>query len=157
MYDKGPGSSLEKFKGKVAWVRGNQPNKYDKWSIEFYPERESLDRIRDLQAEGVKNVIKKNDDNEYHLQISRPVQIEFRKGVKEPVQPPKITYQGQPYDKPVGNGTDGTVICEVYTHRVPNSEKRAKAMRWYGLDIDNLVPFDIPEEQPSEPKQEAIW
>lgn len=160
MFVKGKNSELVKFKGKFTYVYYKGLNKFDKWSLEFYPDRDSLDRIRDLQAEGVKNVIKKNDDNEYHVQISRLPFVEFVKGQKESVQPPTITFEGKPFDGGIGNGSDGTCICEVYSHKVPSSDtKRAKAMRWYGLEIENLVPFEMPAQAPAEEekKEESIW
>lgn len=143
-YHKSPNSEVVLFHGKVGWVRHIMPNKFDKWSCQFWPDTESLERIRELQAEGVKNVIKKDDDG-YNLQLSRPTTVEFRKGVKQGVTPPLITdMDGKPLENlAIGNGTDAVVVCEKYTHRVPNSEKRATAIRWMGLKIENLVPFNV--------------
>lgn len=142
-FHKGANSEVIFLNGKVSWVRHITPNKFDKWSCQFYPDAESLERLRELQAEGIKNVIKKDDDG-YNLQLSRPTFVEFRKGVKQGVTPPVITdMEGKPMEGiSIGNGTDATVVCEVYSHRVPNSEKRAKAIRWMGLKIQNLVPFN---------------
>lgn len=155
-FTRGQNSYDVELKGKVSWVRMVQPNKYDKWSLTLHPDTESLNIIRDLQAEGVKNVIKKDDDNQYYLQISRPTTVELRKGVKSGVTPPIITdMDGRPMEgMAIGNGTDGTVICEVYSHPVPNSDKRAKALRLAGLKIENLVPFNIQTDY-GNPQQSA--
>jgi hypothetical protein len=151
IFDIGKNSELQKFTGKVTWVRMVQLNKYDKWSLNFYPDRESLDRIRDLQAEGIKNVVKKDDDG-YFLQISRPSTVEFRKGVKTPVTQPRVTHSDgrSMEDVAIGNMSSGVVTCEVYSHAVPNSEKRAKAMRLYGLEVTDLVPF-VSDKEASQP------
>lgn len=143
-FTKGMNSKLEEFQGKVSWVRMVNLNRYDKWSVTLHPNAESLERIRELQADGLKNVIKKDEDG-YYIQFSRPPTIELRKGVKTGVTPPVITDKdGRPLEGvAVGNGTDATVILEVYTHPVPNSEKRATAARLAGLRVENLVPFDI--------------
>lgn len=147
-FDRGQGSEIIELKGKLMWVRVNELNKYGKWSLDLYPDTESLEKLRRLQAEGIKNVMKM-DDNEYHMQISRPAQIEFQKGTVQSVNPPKIRdkdKQPLPDNIRIGNGSDGIVAVEVYTHRVPNSEKRAKAMRLYGVEVTNLIPFEVTEE-----------
>lgn len=158
-FDKGQNSTLMDFKGKVMWCRLVDLNRYGKWSLDLYPDHDSLEKLRELQAEGVKNVIKKDDDG-YHLQISRPPTVEFQKGVVQSVTPPRIRdkdKQPLPANVLIGNGSDGTVTVEVYTHRVPNSEKRAKAMRLYGVTLDNLIPFETTEESPAEGGATEGW
>lgn len=139
-YTKGNKSDEIKLKGKVSWVQLREPNKFGKWSLNLHPDAESLEVFRELQAEGVKNQIKKDDDG-YYFQISRPVTIELRKGIKTPVTDPFIKHEGKDFEGQVGNNSDAIVHCEVYSHPVPNTEKRAKAMRLMGIDIVNLVPF----------------
>lgn len=147
-FDRGQGSDILELKGKLMWCRLVDLNKYGKWSLDLYPDNESLEILRELQAEGIKNVIKKDDEG-YHIQISRPAQVEFQKGQIQSVTPPKVRdkdKQPLPDNIRVGNGSDGTVAVEVYSHRVPNSEKRAKAMRLYGVQVNNLVPFEVTEQ-----------
>lgn len=151
-FEMGQNSTPLKLTGKLMWCRLVDLNKYGKWSLDLYPDNESLEKLRELQADGVKNVIKKDDDG-YHVQISRPAQIEFQKGVVQSVTPPRIRDKDKlplPANVRIGNGSDGEVTVEVYTHRVPNSEKRAKAMRLYAVDVFNLVPFELTEEAQSE-------
>lgn len=147
-FDRGVNSEIMELRGKFMWSRLVELNKYGKWSLELYPDNESLEKLRRLQAEGVKNVIK-IDDNEYHLQLSRPAQVEFQKGQVQSVTPPIVRdkdKQPLPDNVRVGNGSDGVVAVEVYTHRIPNSEKRAKAIRLYGIEVHNLVPFEVTDE-----------
>lgn len=140
---KGQNSEVITVRGKVSWVRCVSPNKFGKWSVTLHPDKDSLDKIRDLQAEGMKNVVKKDDDG-YFVQFSRPTELELRKGFKQGVTPPTIVSQdGKPLEGvAVGNGSDAVVMLEVYSHPVPNTDKRAKAARLMGLKIENLVPFN---------------
>jgi hypothetical protein len=158
-FDKGSNSTLMNLSGKLMWCRLTDLNRYGKWSLDLYPDNESLEKLRELQAEGVKNVIKKDDDG-YHVQISRPSTVEFQKGVVQSVTPPRIRdkdKQPLPANVLVGNGSDGVVTVEVYTHRVPNSEKRAKAMRLYGVEVHNLIPFELTEEKAQEENSNEGW
>lgn len=148
-FDRGVNSTIQELKGKLMWVRCNDLNKYGKWSLDLYPDQESLEVLRRLQAEGIKNVIKLDDEGQYHIQISRPAELELQKGTKISVAPPKLRMQDRsplPENIRIGNGSDGVVAVEVYTHRVPNSDKRAKAMRLYGVEVHNLVPFEVTDE-----------
>ena len=158
-FDKGQNSTIMTLKGKLMWCRLVDLNRYGKWSLDLYPDNASLEKLRELQADGVKNVIKKDDDG-YHVQISRPAQVEFQKGVVQSVTPPHIRdkdKQPLPANVLIGNGSDGEVAIEVYTHRVPNSEKRAKAMRLYGVEVHNLIPFETTEEKSPEENSNEGW
>src|ERR1700704_3538604 len=129
---------LVEVQGKTKWFRPFVlDTKFDppRWRHQFYPNEKSLNTIRDLQSEGVKNVLKKDEDG-YNVNISRPAHI-LVKGARQTMLPPKITLADgvTPYQGNVGNGSDVTTILEVYSHKVPGSLKRAKAMRWYGSRI----------------------
>lgn len=148
-FDRGQNSTIMELKGKLMWCRLVELNKYGKWSLDLYPDAPSLEVLRRLQAEGIKNVIKLDDEGQYHVQISRPAQIELQKGQVQSVTSPKLRdkdKQPLPDNIRIGNGSDGVVAVEVYTHRVPNSEKRAKAMRLYGVEVHNLVPFEVTDQ-----------
>src|SRR5476651_1198015 len=68
---KNASDTVEFFQGKAKWVRFDKVNDWGKWTMVLYPNDKSLARIRDLQGEGVKNVIKKDDDG-YYTTFSRP-------------------------------------------------------------------------------------
>lgn len=133
----------EYFQGKANWVKYVQPNQWGDWTLEFYPNRDSLEKIRELQAEGIKNVLKKNEDG-YHINIKRPSEIEVR-GKKIGMTPPVI-YSGD-WETPlgenqrIGNGSDVTVKCEKYGGTSPVGSKYL-AIRWEALRVDNLVPYE---------------
>lgn len=156
VHDKGNNSELIDFKGKVKWVTVVDPNKFGKWSLQMYPDTESLERIRELQAQGIKNVMKKDEEG-YFMQISRPLSVEFSKGVATPLTPPKVRDKDKkPIDgRSVGDGSDCTVTCEKYGYTVPQSKQRGIAIRLYGLTVLDLVPKDVPEPTPD--VVEAGW
>lgn len=148
-FDRSNLSELINFTGKVRYVQAVDPNKFGKWSIQFYPDANSLEHLRELQAQGIKNQMKKDEDG-YNIQISRPVSIEFSKGVATPVLPPKVRNKDkQPIDgRSVGDGSDVIVTVELYTYKIPQSQQRGKAIRFYGLTVNELVPKEIPETTP---------
>lgn len=129
------------IQGKVSWFRAKVPNKWNKWSTQIHPNAESLEIIRDKQAQGVKNQLKKDDDG-YYLNVSRPVTKETQTGKILSFEPVKVfDKDGNPFDGNVGNQSDVTLKVEVYEHGTPGGGT-AKAMRWISARIDNLVPFE---------------
>src|SRR6266576_61753 len=148
-FDRSTTSELINFTGKVRYVQAVDPNKFGKWSIQFYPDADSLEHLRELQAQGIKNQMKKDEEG-YNIQISRPLSIEFSKGVATPVLPPKVRDKDkQPIDgRSVGDGSDVIVTCEYYGYTVPQSKQRGKAIRFYGLTVNELVPKAVVEPTP---------
>lgn len=141
------------IQGKAAWFRPKIPNKWNKWSTQLHPNGEGLELIRDLQAQGLKNQLKKDDDG-YFLNISRPVTKETATGKILSFVPVEVfSADGTPFDGNVGNGSDVTIKVEVYEHATPGGGK-AKAMRWVSARIDNLVPFN-PDKDMNEYEKEA--
>jgi len=131
------------IQGKLSWVKVQVPDEWGKWKVTVHPNAASLDKIRDLQAEGLKNVLKKDEDG-YFVSFSRPTQ-KMMKGKVIGLTPPellmadgKTPLQGVL----VGNGSDGTVKLEVYQHGTPGGGK-AKAARLVSIRVDNLIPFEI--------------
>ena len=128
------------LKGKASWVRAHQLDRFEKWSFQFHPDSQALEVIRDLQAEGLKNILKKDDDG-YFIVLSRPKQKMIRGKVVGFAPPEVIDREGKPLLVPVGNGSDVTAKIEVYPFSVPGGSKGVAA-RWASLRVDNLVPFE---------------
>lgn len=129
------------IQGKVSWFRPKVPNKWNKWSVQIHPNQDGLELIRDLQSQGLKNQLKKDEDG-YFLNVSRPVTKETATGKILSFEPVKVfDKDGNPFDGNVGNGSDVTIKIEVYEHGTPGGGK-AKAMRWVSARIDNLIPFN---------------
>lgn len=127
--------------GKLSWVKAQAPNQWGKWTVQLHPTPESLEKIRDLQAEGLKNIIKKDDDG-YYVNFSRPTSVTIQGKVRG-LEPPRILDKdGTPSPHMnIGNGSDGVVQLEVYSHKTPGGGT-AKAARWDSVRVDNLIPFD---------------
>lgn len=130
------------IKGKLSWVKGIVPDpEYNKWSITVHPDQESLEKIRDLQSQGLKNVLKKDDDG-YYVSFSRPTQKMI--GGKVQGFAPPIVKDSNGNDLPanlIGNGSDGDVYLEVYQHKTPGGGK-AKAARWKGVKVTHLIQYN---------------
>ena len=138
------------IQGKVSWLKARMTNQWNKYSVQIHPNPEGLEKIRELQGEGLKNMLKKDEDG-YFVTFSRPVSKEFKSGKIITYSPPEVfDKDGNPFDGPVGNGSDATLKLEVFQHDTPGGG-RAKAARWVSARIDNLVPYepdrDLTEDQ----------
>lgn len=141
------------LKGKVKWFRHTAPDPWGNWKHDLYLDNGSLNIIKELQTvkdgvNGIKNVLKKDDEG-YYIAVRRPQQKMMR-GKVVGFAPPEVLDgsvtlpdgSNPPLrDTNVGNGSDVTTKCAVYTHGTPGGGK-AKAMRWESSRIDALVPFD---------------
>lgn len=139
-------------RGKVKFFKPNVPDTFQmpdgkvsrSWSHILYPDPESLEKIRELQAEGMKNVLKKDEDG-YYIRFRRPCDIKLRTGQMMSLGNPEILDKDNkklPANYGVGNGSDVTTKLEVYQHATPGGG-RAKAARWASSRIEELVPFEM--------------
>ena len=129
-------------KGKTKWFRSHLPDPWNKYKHVLYPDQESLELLRDLQAQGMKNPIKKDEDG-WYVTLSRPASKEIRGKVVGFTPPEVLMADGVTplRDTMVGNGSDVTTKLEVYKHKTPGGGE-AVAARWLSSRIDNLIPFD---------------
>lgn len=131
------------FPAKIKWATGLAiPGKYGKWDAPFWPDNEGLEMIRDLQAKGLKNVIKKDEDG-YYVRFGRKTSRDIRG--KPPIQqapPVVVSDDGETLmdAKTIGNGSDVTVRLRVYEHATPSGGK-AVAAELVGIRVDNHIPF----------------
>lgn len=143
------------LKGKLSWIKHIIPEVYlDKsfWKITIHPDDESLEKIRELQSEGLKNHVKKDTDG-WYVTFKRPTERKFS-GRVEGMSPPKvINKEGQPIETRIGNGSDGVIKLEVYQHKTPNGG-HAKAGRWAAARIDNMIEFKADDDFTNEEKVE---
>ncbi len=136
------------IKGKLSWVRPDKPDPWGNYKATIHPDNESLEIIRDLCTQGLKNMIKKDEDG-YNVTFRRPsskiingkviafTPVELLDGTQ-----PKLPDGSSPplRDVAVGNGSDGVIKLAVYEHKTPSGGK-AKAARLEAIRIDNLIPF----------------
>lgn len=150
-------AEMIKVRGKGKWIKHNAPNEWNKWTHVLYPDAQSLDKIRELQGAGIKNQVKKDDDG-WYVSFSRPTTLTV-KGKVIALQPPLVTLaDGTPLaGRSIGNGSDLTTTLEVYPHKVPGSDKMAKAARWHATVVDTLIPYgsDAESEIFSKLKEQA--
>lgn len=135
------------LKGKLSWVRPDKPDQWGNYKATIHPDAESLEKVRELAAEGVKNIIKKDEDG-YYVTYKRPTQKVYN-GRVQGFAPVEILDGNTPLpgggfsplrDMNVGNGSSGIMKLQVYSHKTPSGGK-AKAARLESIRIDNLVPF----------------
>lgn len=110
------------------------------WSVTIHPTPESLELIRDLQARGIMNKMKKNDDG-YYIKFKRPTERRKRDGGLIPFEKPAVyNTDKQLIDGlKVGNGTAGTLKLEVYGGDKP---RKYLAARLDSIMVKSLVEYD---------------
>lgn len=139
-----PNTSFHFLKGKLKWAKVTRPNEWGKWTCTIYPDAESLEVARELSTQGVKNVIKKDEDG-WYIAYHRPTEIKSAKTGRifglAPVVTQVRTPDGTlvPYEGLIGNGSDGTIKLEVYGGTFEG--RPYKAARLLGVVVDNLVPY----------------
>ena len=124
------------FRGKVKWPKVYQLNKYGKWTLDLYPDADSLDKFKALK---VKNHLKKDEDG-YYFSVSRPPQVSVRGKIFALTAPIVLDKNNIPTTVAIGNGSDVTVKVDYYSYR-KGTPDQGYAMRLNSLRIDNLVPY----------------
>lgn len=153
MQDRNSKTELIDVQGKVKYIHAVNLNKFETWAIVIYPTGPSLEIIRDLQAKGIKNVMKKDEDG-YFIQFKRDPTKLIRGKVVAFAAPKVLGADGKLMDGlKVGKGSDVTVRLEVYPHGTPSGGK-SYASRWDSVRVDNLIPWEIDKDlPPSEAKE----
>lgn len=143
------------FAGKCKWAKLQAPDKFGKWSVVLYPNKDSLARLKTLK---LKNPIKTDpkfpEEGEF-ITLSRPVSKMMR-GKVMGFAPPLIIIkneEGEDMMEPnclIGNGSDITIQVEYYSYETPTKEK-GYAARLSKVRVDNLIPYkprsDLNEEE----------
>jgi hypothetical protein len=141
-------STREEFlRGKIKWAHVTKPDpKYpENWSLILYPDQESLDKINKLKTgtPAILNELKKDEDG-YFITLRRPLSKNIRGQLKAFAPPMLFKEDGTtPLSDTtlIGNGSDVTVGCEVYTYRRGDG----LAIRFKTVQVDNLIPF-VPQK-----------
>lgn len=155
------------LKGKIKWCKHLKPDTtYEpKWSVVMYVEGAELEKVREWQAQGIKNSVKKDEDG-WFITLSRKTAIRTKQGREIGMEPPKvIDKDGAPIVAMVGNGSDGIAKCTLWSFN-PQPGISGKALRWEALRVDNLIPFEQHRDYPDggesiktlvEEKEEALF
>ncbi len=148
-------SRFEFIQGKFSWAKVGRPDlEYNNWVITVHPTPDSLEKIREMQGEGLKNVLKKDEDG-YFTRFRCPVSRPRKDGTIWTFEPPKVVdADGKPLDgNLIGNGSDGTLKLEVYSHGTPGGGS-AIAARLVGVRVESLVEFNPEKDYTEEEKKE---
>lgn len=142
--------------GILSWCRVVSPEEYEGdrfWSCTIHPTPESLEKVRDLQARGIMNKMKKDEDG-YYIKFKRPTERRKRDGGLIPFEPPKVyNSEKQIIDGlRVGNGSAGTLKLEVYGGDKP---RRYLAARLDSIMISSLVDYDPNKDLSDEDRKRA--
>lgn len=135
------------FSGKVKWCRPDQANEWGKFSTRFYPDADSLEKMKKLP---IKNEWKSDLDGEY-TNVSCPQKREIRgRTLVERVD--LRDKNGNPHYTDqhgfVGDGSDVVIHVDFYDHPIKGSQRRGHAIKWTGMDIKNLAPYKVSENIP---------
>ena len=115
-------------------------NDFGKWVVCIYPDEESMKIVNKLKEEGIKNILKKDEDG-YYISFSRLPSIKAKGKEVLMTAPEVIDKDGKPLVQPIGAGSDGWIKLEVYGGPL-RIGGRYKAARLCSVRIDNLVPFE---------------
>lgn len=100
------------FTGKVNWAQVFRPNKFNNYSIDFYPE--SPEVRRQIKALGIKSAIKEDNEGNLFYTFRRPHEKMMR-GELVTLGPPKIvSNQDEPFTETIGNGSVVEITLAVY-------------------------------------------
>lgn len=132
------------LKGRIKWCKHIRPDAtYNKWSVVMYVTGTELDKVREWQAMGIKNSVKKDEDG-WYITLSRKTSITV-KGREVGLEPPRVVdTEGKPIDQAIGNGSDGTAHCILWSSK----NYPGKNLRWQSLRVDNLIPFNSGTDYP---------
>jgi hypothetical protein len=118
---------IRELHGKLDWIKcdPDSPEEYQgkkSWSVTLHPTKESLELVRDMQADGIKNVVKKgNEPGDYIVKFSRKCEKTNKAGkVIKTFTPPKVYMpDGSLYDhkKYLGNDCEGSIKIDFYQHK----------------------------------------
>jgi hypothetical protein len=143
--------------GKAKHCRAVVPDRFQDeefWKVVLYPDEKSLDTLRRLQARGIKNTMRLDDDG-FHMQFKRPLEKPKKNGGKIKFEAPKVfDKDGKPMDgKLVGNGSDVTLKLDIYGN--PQGPRKYLAARWESMRVDNLVEYNPDSDYTPEEAQAA--
>lgn len=127
--------------GDLYWARTQAPETdpwgNTGWKIAVYPDKESLTVVMDMQASGIKNILKK-DDRGYYINFKRP---SVDKKGKTYAPPEVVDAEGKPVTDLIGNGSKGVVKLSLRTFALKTGGKGAAAIL-DKIKVTELVPYE---------------
>lgn len=138
------------FKGTLKWCKHITPDHTfepeGKWSVVIYLVGPELEKFRELQGQGIKNTLKKDEDG-WYCTLSRKCTFATRGRVIQRTPPEVFRMDGDtkvPVTERVGNGSTGIAKCVVWS----SPKFPGKNLRWEALRIDDLKTYSYEEDTP---------
>lgn len=144
------------LKGKASWAKVITPDvEYNTWSIKLYIDDNSYAEFMKLkerngEVEGILNEVKTDEEGGRFVTLRRPMSRKWNGKETQLSAPVVLDKNNQPTRDAIGNGSDVTVKCELYSYKKPFNKGRGRAIRLQSVRVDNLVPYerkDMPPDQ----------
>lgn len=123
---------LRKLEGRLEWIKCHPdfPEEYKgkhSWSVTLHPTKDSLEIIRDMQADGIKNIVKKgNEPGDYFVKFSqKTAKINKAGKTTETYTAPKVfNPDGSVFDqKKMLGSCEGYIEVDFYEHPIQGGDK----------------------------------
>ncbi len=158
---------LKEVKGELKWIKTSRdrPEEFTDpsgkvkktWSVTVYPDKESLETVRDMQASGIKNVVKK-DEQGWFVKFSRPCVKEKNGKVVQVLDPPIVVdANGTIVDGFVNNGAIGTVKIDFTEGKTSKGKYYTARLEGIRLQDYKLWEGTAGNSSVASPKQENYF
>ena len=142
-------TEFKTLKGKGKWVKIYLPDDNfgdPAWKLDLYISPEDL---LTFKSWGLKNRTYRDEDGDY-VHLKRPVSKKWKGQEVNFTAPVVIDDKGNPFNQPIGNGSDLTVTLEYYGFNAKTGGGPGKAIRLHTVQVDNLVPSPYAQQHPKE-------
>ena len=138
------------WSGKIKFNNLYQIDKFNRYSVMFFPDNAAYNEIMLLKKEGLMNAVKMDDKggDGYYVNISRPSYI-TNNNKSVPLAPPEIIdSEGLPFKGQIGHGSDVTLKVEIRRYKKPTGGMGVSA-RLTSVRVDHLIEVEKNTEFPA--------
>ena len=143
-------TEFKTLKGKGKWVKVYLPDENfgdPAYKLDLYI---SPEQLLEFKSWGLKNRTYRDEDGDY-VHLKRPVSKTWGRGQRIDFSPPVvIDNKGNPFNQPIGDGSELTVTLEYYGFNPGTLGKPGKAIRMHTVQVDNHVPSQYAQKHPKE-------
>jgi hypothetical protein len=150
------------IKGDLSWIKASE-DRYDEfegkksWSAQIHPDKDSLELVREMQADGIKNKLKR-DEKGWYVKFSHPLVKTDKAGkITQVYTPPMVINRaGEVITGSVNNGATGEVVVNFYEHPLKGGAK-SYAARLKKIILDDYSLYGDQTKVSTEVKQENYF
>lgn len=105
-------TKFKRYSGTVKWAKvyeGQEDQKYGHYGLDFYP-----DDVEDFKSSGVQLQERTDEEGGVFFKLRRTPKKLIKDKVVDFGTPLVLDAEGEPFDKPIGNGSKVTVKIAVY-------------------------------------------